>query len=163
MDNFIKVSQQRFFEIFADAKYNSRIQKLYEWTSCSYYDIIDLETNLVVGVYSDGSWENTFEVIIELASKEDIIAHYEAIIKRVEYDLESSRKAWRKLKDYKNLSPEARAEVDKKEEEEREYRKTHPGLMSFMEDSNIIPYCIKEFSIDSIVEIIKEINETTSK
>lgn len=161
MSNFIEVSRSRFYEIFRDSVYvaQAQITNPRERSSCPYYDIIDNRTNEIVGVYSDGSWENTFEVIIELVSKEDIIAHYEAIIKRKEDDLESSRKAWRKLRDYKNLSPEQRAEVDKKKKEEREYRKTHPGLLSFMEDSNIISYPGKEFSVDSIVEIIKEIND----
>ena len=163
MNNFIEVSRSRFYEIFRDSVYVSQAQitNPKERSSCPYYNVIDNRTNEIVGVYSDGSWENTFEVLIELASKEDIVAHSEVIIKRKEHDLESSRKAWKKLRDYKNLSPEQRAEIDKKEEEEREWRKTHPGLMSFMEDNNIIPYPNKEFSVDSIVEIIKEINSKT--
>ena len=46
----------------------------------------------------------------------------------------------KKLRDYKNLSPEQRAEVDKEEEEERERRKNSPILFTFLEDDNIIKY-----------------------
>jgi hypothetical protein len=138
---FIKVDRSRFYEIFKDSVYVSHIQKnLFEWTSCPYYNIIDNRTKEIVGIYSDGSWENTFEVIIELASKEDIIIHYENLLKYKENELKRSKQEWKKLKEYKDLSEEDRALYDQKEQEEKERRKTHPGLMSFMEDVNIIKY-----------------------
>jgi hypothetical protein len=54
--------------------------------------------------------------------------------------IESYKKALKKLRDYKNLSPEQRAEVDKEEEEERERRKNSPIFFTFLEDDNIIKY-----------------------
>jgi hypothetical protein len=158
MNNFIKVSQQRFFEIFADAKYNSRIQKLYEWTSCPYYDVVDLETNLVVGVYSDGSWENTFEVIPSLASKNDIINHYEELLKHKQRELERVDKHRKELQAYKNLSPKRRLLEDKRKKAKAQWRKTHPGLIDFLKDENILKYDIKEFNVGLILEAIKDFN-----
>lgn len=160
----IKVNRQRFYEIFKDDVYVSLIQKnIYERSSCPHYNIIDNRTNEIVGVYSDGSWENTFEVIIELASKEDVIAHYERILKHKEGEIESYKKVLKKLRDYKNLSPKQRAEVDKEEKEKRERRKNSSSLFTFMENDSIMPYSNKEFNIDTIMEAIKLINESTLK
>lgn len=47
-----------------------------------------------------------------------IIEHYERLLKHKNDELERTRKSWRKLQDYKNLSVEDRALQDKKEEEE---------------------------------------------
>jgi len=152
----IQVSRTRFFEIFADNKYKSQVQKgPWEYSSCPYYDVIDTETNIIVGVYSDGSWENTFEVLPVYASKNDIIEHYERLLKHKNDELERTRKSWRKLQDYKNLSVEDRALQDKKEEEEREWRKTHPSLYQFIDSGNMIPYSYKDFGIEEFLEMFK--------
>lgn len=39
-------------------------------------------------------------------------------------------------------------------------RRIGPGLMEFLEDSNIIPYGIKNFSLDSITEALKDFCST---
>ena len=69
----------------------------------------------------------------------------------------------KKLRDYKNLSPKQRAEVDKEEKEKRERRKNSPSLFTFMGNDSIMPYSNKEFNIDTIMEAIKLINESTLK
>ena len=142
-NTFIKVSPARFREIFAYDRYQSKIEKINgEWSSCPWYDVIDRETNEIVGGYSDGSWENTYEVIIDLVSKDDIVAHYEKLLDRERWEVESYKKYNKKLREYKNLTPEQRLEVDEKERAEIEWRKTHPGLMAFLGDGNLIRYDI---------------------
>jgi len=140
-NNFIKVDPRRFKEIFKDDKYVTRKQKsVWEYASCPWYDVIDTESYRVVGSFSDGSWENTWEVIIDLVSKDDIVAHYEKLLDRERREVESYKKYNKELREYKNLTPEQRLEVDEKERAEIEWRKTHPGLMAFLEDGNLIRY-----------------------
>lgn len=151
MDNkkYIGVSRERFYEILSDDRYikEPQIEDPTERSSCPYYNVIDKDTNEVVAIYSDGSWENTFEVIVELASKEDIISHYERIVKWNEYEIGLYKLHNKKLKGYKNLSPEERAEQDKKELEEAERRKSQPGLLQFLEEDNLIKYTPGKFTV----------------
>lgn len=160
MSNFIEVGRSRFYEIFAYDRYQSQLQKsIYEWTSCPWYDVIDRTTNEIVGRYSDGSWENTFEVLIELASKEDIIAHYQKILERKDWDIDSLKIQNKNLLNFRNASPEKRAEIEKQAKIDKERRKNSPGLMNFMEDSSIISYPSREFNVDSIINQLKILDD----
>jgi len=159
----IRVSRDRFYEILAEDKYirKPQIEDPRERTSCPYYNVIDSTTDKIVGVYSDGSWENTFKVIIELVSKEDIMAHHQKMIDWKEWEIENLKIQNRNLKAFREASPEKRAEIERQAEIDKIRRENSPGLYQFLEDDIAIPYKQENFSVETIIEAIKEITNDT--
>lgn len=154
----IRVSRDRFYEIFKDDKYESRLQGGFrDRSSCPIYNIIDTVTNEIVGDYTDGSWENTYEVVIDLCSKEDVVNHYEKINNELKNRLGRQEKAYKELKDYNKLSWYAKLKVKYDKWKKARYRKKHPGLLSFLENDNVIEYKPNEFNLDIMANTIKEV------
>jgi len=139
---FINVSRSRFYEIFRDSVYvaQAQITGPRERSSCPYYNIIDNNTNEIVGVYSDGSWENTFEVKLELVSKEDVVAHYQKIIERKDWDIASLKTQNKNLYAFRKASPEKRAEIERQAEIDKQRRENSPGLIQFLGEGSLIKY-----------------------
>lgn len=91
---FINVNRDRFFELLHNDKYEQYHEeiitingKYLERTSYPEYKIIDKETKEFVGMYSDGSWENYYIIIIDLVDKQDIVNHYDKIVSKRDLQL----------------------------------------------------------------------------
>lgn len=99
----IHVLPQKFRELFEDKdRYEERERPMW---AISYYefDIYDNYTKRIVGYYTQTSYENTYQIVYDLCTKEDLLYHYQKLMGQLELQLNFYKRP-RKLV-HKNSGP----------------------------------------------------------
>lgn len=149
----IKVSKERFDLIFKDQnKYRTVDTTGGEFSSYRTYEVQLKHNQKVLGWYGEGSWENTYKIIQDLASKKDIIDYYISVEKELNRKLEDREERLKFLRDYKALPLYGKLKYRYKQWRKRRWHRKHPGLFEFMEDKNIVPYHPSNNSLKEMFE-----------